>query len=879
MSDIPSLDELEALAKTPEEDLGYVAEQAKSELQEDKKGRNIVVLNPAAAEVSRTFLADIEGESRESASVLAGFILSPETVSVEDFIDEATANAIAHKELGYDANGLDALIENIETAAENGKGIVRLTVKGIDNVLPHETNLLQKMDSIVNNPFRIIGLSANCTEREIQRHRAKLTALSNVKKKIITDYDFKPLPQIKRNTESLNSAFSQIENPKNRLLYALFWFTSCGNSDDLAFQYLTGGKTEKAVEIWHTLIESSSITPRKISAMNNLSTLNFLNAFSESQIALPFFRRATRLKLTLFEPDYFEKFAKLVLPKEENIKFDEIIKQFSTLFVANLENSFSHNCNSSELAIDVSEIVNAAKQSTPIVQENLINSLAIEPESKIENIITEIERRHEDNCESVIALGEELYRRTRKLLKSLKSILGKHSIRYEMIANKIASEVLSCAVDYFNANNAVMKNAPFWRTLRLFHRAESLAVSASVNERIKQNITNVEEWETDVEEQKRFSEVESEVAQIKKLLDDFQNQNAALKNASGLVLDCRPLLNTIKEKFGKDDELYITLSSIVVRNSQGMMAEVLNSAHENFLKRVETGNLSDLDLGIIRTALSIAKRLSNLLSNLDMNEDTRQFYQNNNIALQSLNELYAPIKLPTPQRTIRTSKPKNVLASSALENKGVFALTLDSALENPGGFIAILVVGIIIFGCIGNAFFGNSSNNNNSKLPLNNSNKVNYKSNLNIKISPLPSNVKITRPKNGETLFIASKSKGYGSLFIDNGSENDAIAKLVDLSTGKTYQQVYIQSGSSYKINGVKSGNYSLKFSLGKNYSPDAKKFLTNEAFEKFDETLNMNAIRKGNRIEWMNYTASLRKVVGGNARTSPISAAEFADK
>ncbi len=731
------------------------------------------------------------------------------------------------------------------------------------------------MDSIFNNPFRIIGLSANCTGREIQRQRAKLTALSNVKKEIITDFDFTPLPGIKRNTESLDNAFSQIENPQNRIIYALFWFTVCGNSDELAFQCLASGRIEKALEIWHTIVESASLTSRKISALNNLSTLNFLNAFSDSQIELSFFRQAIRLKLMLFETDYFEKFRELVLPNKEKIDFDEVTKQFSTILVANLEDSFSHNRNSSELAIDVSNIAEIAEERPINIQESLLEVLAMEAESKIESSLTEIERRREDDYESVIALGEELYRRTRKPLKALKSILGIRAIRYEMIADKISLEVLSCAIEYFNSNNEEMRNAPFWRTLRLFRRAALLAVSESVKEKIALNISNVKEWEEGIEEERKFSEVESEIEQIKNHLDKFQTQTATFANASGLVIACRPLLKILKEKLGADDEFYIKLSSIVVRNSQGMMAEVLNSAHENFLEAVNNNYYKEFRLNAIETALADAKRLSNLLLDFSMNAETRQQYQKNNTALRELNELYAPIfsaqkqtvsRSVSNQRQTNLSTPKQDTAfplAETIVRKLAWAVILLS-----GFFGLLLVSGLIDVGS--NSITSNSNLSNN---------KSNNKSNSNTNKSPLPTNIKITRPKNGETLFIASGSKGYGSLFIENNTETDAIAKLVDLSTEKTHQQIYIQSRSSFKINGVKSGKYNLKFSLGKNYSSDAKKFLTDESFEKFDETLDFTAVRNGSRIEWMNYNASLGKTVGGNARTSPISAADFADK
>lgn len=199
------------------------------------------------------------------------------------------------------------------------------------------------VESITNNPFRIIGLPANCTEKEVQRQRAKLTALTNINKKIETAYDFHFFPQIIRNTDSLNSAFSSIENPKNKLVNALFWFTSCGNSDDLAFEYLRSGKLNKASDIWKKVAETPSITPRKISAKNNLLTLTLFNTFAENGISSTVFNWAIESRLELLESDYFEQFSELVLNRKEKINPEEIAKQFLTMLVSNLEKYFSYN--------------------------------------------------------------------------------------------------------------------------------------------------------------------------------------------------------------------------------------------------------------------------------------------------------------------------------------------------------------------------------------------------------------------------------------------------------------------------------------------------------------------------------------------------------
>ena len=119
---------------------------------------------------------------------------------------------------------------------------------------------------------------------------------------------------------------------------------------------------------------------------------------------------------------------------------------------------------------------------------------------------------------------------------------------------------------------------------------------------------------------------------------------------------------------------------------------------------------------------------------------------------------------------------------------------------------------------------------------------------------------------------------GHGSLRISNGTSSDAIAKLVDTSTNKTCRLVYIQASTVGTISSIGSGNYTLKFSLGSEYAKDSGKFLYSQSFSKFDEILDFSVSRTNDGIRWMDYEVTLNPVVGGTARTSSISAADFED-
>jgi hypothetical protein len=136
----------------------------------------------------------------------------------------------------------------------------------------------------------------------------------------------------------------------------------------------------------------------------------------------------------------------------------------------------------------------------------------------------------------------------------------------------------------------------------------------------------------------------------------------------------------------------------------------------------------------------------------------------------------------------------------------------------------------------------------------------------------------IVRYQTGANLFRSDSGGGRGSLRISNGTESDAVAKLVDSTTGKTYRLVYVRASSVANVGSIGSGSYLLKFSLGFDFDKSSGKFLRAQSFTKFDEIMNFVETRNGNEVRWNDHEVTLNPVIGGNARTSRISESEFED-
>ncbi len=121
---------------------------------------------------------------------------------------------------------------------------------------------------------------------------------------------------------------------------------------------------------------------------------------------------------------------------------------------------------------------------------------------------------------------------------------------------------------------------------------------------------------------------------------------------------------------------------------------------------------------------------------------------------------------------------------------------------------------------------------------------------------------------------------GSGELKIDNGTSLDAIAKLVNISTNKSIITVYIKANSIYTMKDISDDNYKLFFNLGNDWDNEVKAFAINSSYEVFEENFNFTTLEYEDgdyiKTKYKTFEVTLNPVVGGQAETEEINAAEF---
>lgn len=331
------------------------------------------------------------------------------------------------------------------------------------------------MELINNNPYRIAGILSNVTARELQKQKAKIKAYAKVGKEIKSDYDFQILESINRTEDSIDKAFSTIEQNQDKVNFALFWFLNENPFDSTAIEYLKNGDAEKAVEIWEKITNNKEVNVKNFSSFNNLGTYKILSS-NTFDIKL-----GIEAKIKLIESEYFENFVHSVAdetftiyPQKQSEKLiDGLLRQF--------KNQYS--------SLETLQLFSGCNGTT---QKYLSKKFTEEPLHKIENQIESCKKSRKANKANAYEFGLKLYTNTKDDLTLLKSLLGTSDLTYKTVADQLANEILQCGIDYFNESLQIDSRENYLESSqKLTKLADLIAVGKLTKDRAKDSLATL----------------------------------------------------------------------------------------------------------------------------------------------------------------------------------------------------------------------------------------------------------------------------------------------------------------------------------------------------------------------------------------------------
>ena len=404
------------------------------------------------------------------------------------------------------------------------------------------------MNSIQNNPYRIAGLLSNSSEREITKQKSKISKFASVGKEIKSEYDFTFLEIVNRSAENVEKAFSKIEQSQGKVNYSLFWFLKINSFDETALNHLIGGNKEKAEEIWNKVTDGKEITKKNYSCFNNLGSMFFVSD-DKKQI-----QKGIELKLKLIESSLFKDFVLSVSDETFSINNKKQVEIFIDEVLANLNDKINE--------VDTQKLFkNCGKNTTKYLASKFTDG----PIQEIETKIQSTKRNRNDSKDNLYELGSQLFKDCEPSLKSLKQVLGEKDLKYKMIADNLAKEVMQCGIDYFNEFKDT--EDPSEKSLKLIELAKSIALGKSTLERINDNYDAINEWSESAQDNK-------DINYISEKLKAFKGRS--IEEANRLIEFCKPALIRLRLSLGATDDFYIKISSALVSRSMNTIIEVSN---------------------------------------------------------------------------------------------------------------------------------------------------------------------------------------------------------------------------------------------------------------------------------------------------------------
>lgn len=359
---------------------------------------------------------------------------------------------------------------------------------------------------ILDNPFHVLGLLADCGPGEKTRREARTKAHLRVGKPLVFMDDLY-FQGCRRNQTTIERALSQLNNARDRVGYGLFWFTEGGVLDGHALPKLRQGDLQGAFAAWQR-IEDRLPTRSYASCLNNLGTLYLLMALSGPASGQRW-PRASKQRVAYLERGLQAK-ARLVgmLGEAELADFcrtfsDDLVVRDSKAIVTAFGRSFFETIAEAEkYGIDVpaAAIVRILESGGPRTAE-LTEKLVLEGREAVQRAINTCATAYEHDPSQAAAAGEQLMAATREKLPEFAALVSKTDIRYTSIADQTAEAILDADVTYFNwrSKTGEMSQDALKGSLLLAEYAAEIACGAAIRQRARENVETTRRFVTERE--------------------------------------------------------------------------------------------------------------------------------------------------------------------------------------------------------------------------------------------------------------------------------------------------------------------------------------------------------------------------------------------
>lgn len=452
---------------------------------------------------------------------------------------------------------------------------------------------------ILENPFRVLGVFANSTKKDILSNKSRTAAFIKVNKPVEFPLDLKGiLPPLIRTLNLINGAEAHLAIAKEQIKYAQFWFIKAVPLDEIAFNYLLAGNLDTAISFWSKQDSISSL-------QNKLICYLIKGDLKSAMIAV--------------EKLYGKNGDNYIFIVAPNIT----IKMTATDLLHQFLDTLGEEIGTQNLL----EYITGEEAKTYIKKQS-IGPL-------INRITSEVERTKmvdHNNPKARIEAARLLVTNTKEALSQLKRILSVGDSQYQMIADKLGLEILQCGIDYFN--NSEDDDAPH-TAMRMQKYAQSVIVGNLAKQRCAENIKILQK----IINEQPPKEVKAEDKAIKAELSKFVHLPDMISYAVNLLNNTKPHLQRIKQKLGATNAYYLKMSTQIVGNALHNIVEEVNAVQNDpqIALRLQLGiGLDPTSMDKIKSAVREAWKATTIMDDFDLEPDFRPHYNENRNTLKTM---------------------------------------------------------------------------------------------------------------------------------------------------------------------------------------------------------------------------------------------------
>ncbi len=446
---------------------------------------------------------------------------------------------------------------------------------------------------IANNPFRILGVAANASPRDILSNENRMKAFLKVKKPVSFPLDLSEiLGAPERNQESITAADTSLTIKADRLRAALFWWINGATPfDQTAFRHVEAGDLDAALSVWE-----------KQENMSSLANASLIHLIKGNH------RPAAVAASKLFDK-YAAELAQAV--DVQGASATEMVVTYVNTVIAQWP------------GVDVQLIIG---EGFPNSWNSAARSAIVMP--IISHLTEALQRcrlsKGKDPKTRYLA-GITLDRDTKDIFGQLRKVVKINDIELVNISDKIANEILQCSID---AYNDVDDPDYAEEAIKLLIRAKRIALGTVTKERIKENEAILRNIIASIPPKAARQENEK----LDEILKDVEGYAKTPGTARMLLDRARPVLNQISQALPPEQkEFAINRNSTVANEALNILIDYVNTVQRSL------SGISDVDIfKSIRSSVHDARDITQSLTSMQLDAATAARVRQN---LSTINDI------------------------------------------------------------------------------------------------------------------------------------------------------------------------------------------------------------------------------------------------